>query len=131
MDDAVPHAASSARTWLRRGAIALAALLALWVLAWIAVPPLAKWQGEQRLSALLGREVRIGRVDFAPWSLALTVESLDVGPQGGKGPPQLQVGRIRVDAELRSLLRLAPVVQALEVDVGILLPVAQPREQRR
>ena len=116
MDDAVPHAAPRARTWLRRGAIALAALLAFWALAWIAVPPLAKWQGEQRLSALLGREVRIGRVAFAPWSLALTVEDLDVGPEGGKGPPQLQVGRIHVDAELRSLLRLAPVVQALEVD---------------
>ena len=116
MNITAPGTSSPRRLWLRRGAIALAALLLLWALAWLAVPPLVKWQGEQRLSALLGREVRFGRVDFAPWSLALTVEDIDVGPAGGKGPPQLQVARVHVNAELRSLLRLAPVVQALQID---------------
>lgn len=95
---------------------ALAALLALWALAWFGVPPLVKSQGERRLGDWLGREVRIGRVEFAPWALALTVHDLEIGAAGGAAPAQLRIGRLHVNAELRSLLRLAPVVQALEVD---------------
>ena len=55
-----------ARSWLRGTAIALAALLLLWGLLWLAVPPLLKSQAQQRLSALLGRTVTIGAVQFAP-----------------------------------------------------------------
>ena len=42
--------------WPRRLAIALAVLLALWALAWLAVPPLLKSQAQSRLSELLGAE---------------------------------------------------------------------------
>jgi uncharacterized protein involved in outer membrane biogenesis len=103
------------KRWLRRAAIGVGALIALWALAWLAVPPIVKSQAEQKLSALLGRSVSIGRVDFAPWSLALTVERLSIGGADG-APPQLEVQRLYANAELRSLLRLAPVVQAIEVD---------------
>ena len=103
------------RRWPRRLGIALASLLALWVLAWLAVPPLLKWQGEKAASALLGRPVHIGAVDFRPWSLALTLS--DLGIDGAPGaPPLLTVRRVFVDGELQSLLRLAPVIDAIRIE---------------
>ncbi|HVO05364.1 MAG TPA: hypothetical protein VMT83_01160, partial [Burkholderiaceae bacterium] len=60
---------SVARRAVRRLGIALLVLLAIWLLLWLAVPPLLKWQAQQRLSTLLGRTVTIGQVQFAPWSL--------------------------------------------------------------
>ena len=103
------------RRWRRRLGIALASLLALWVLAWLAVPPLLKWQGEKAASALLGRPVHIGAVDFRPWSLALTLS--DLGIDGAPGaPPLLTVRRVFVDGELQSLLRLAPVIDAIRIE---------------
>jgi len=118
MTDALAGALQRIRTahWPRRGATALSALLVLWAVAWLAVPPIVKGQAEQRLSTLLGRPVSIGRVGFAPWSLSLTVEQLRIGAREAAQPPQFEVARVMVNAELRSLLRLAPVVQAIEVE---------------
>ena len=106
-------------TWLRRLAYALGALLLLWVLAWALVPSIAKSQAQTRLSALLGRAVTIGGIEFAPWSLELTVRDLAVAKADGSGP-QFSVGRVYVDAELQSLLRLAPVVDAVAVEAPTL-----------
>ncbi len=90
-------------------------LLLLWAIAWLAVPPIVKAQAEKAASAQLGRQVRIGSVDFRPWTLELTIHDLSVaGPAGA--PPQLAVKRIYIDAELQSLLRLAPVVDAVTVE---------------
>jgi hypothetical protein len=104
------------KRWGRRLLLASALVLGLWALAWLAVPPLVKSQAEQRLSALLGRPVAIGRVSFAPWSLALTVEQLRIGAAEPAAPPQFELARLHVDAELSSLWRLAPVVQAIDVE---------------
>ncbi len=98
----------------------VAALLLLWALAWLAVPPIVKSQAEQRLSSLLGREVRIGKIGFSPWSLRLTLERLSIAAAAGAGaPPQLEVARVMANADLRSVLRLAPVIEALEIDTPI------------
>jgi hypothetical protein len=102
-------------TWLRRLAYALGALVVLWGLAWALVPSIAKSQAQTRLSALLGRTVTIGAIEFAPWSLELTVRDLAVAKGDGSGP-QFSVARVYVDAELQSLLRLAPVVDAVTVE---------------
>lgn len=119
MSDVVPGRGR----WLRllRGAAWLAAaVLLLWALAWLAVPPIVKSQAEQRLSSLLGREVRIGRIGFSPWSLQLTLEQLRVASAAGGGaPPQFEVARLMANADLRSLLRLAPVIEALEIDAPV------------
>jgi uncharacterized protein involved in outer membrane biogenesis len=96
-------------------------LLLLWALAWLAVPPIVKSQAEQRMSALLGREVTIGRIAFAPWMLALTVEQLRIASAAGSGAPaQVEIARLMADADLRSLIRLAPVIEALEIDAPLL-----------
>jgi uncharacterized protein involved in outer membrane biogenesis len=98
----------------------VAALLLLWAVAWLAVPPIVKSQAEQRLTSLLGREVRIGKIDFSPWSLQLTLEQLSVASAAGAAaPPQLSVARLMANADMRSLLRLAPVIEALEIDAPV------------
>lgn len=118
MSQPVPSAFARLPRALRWLTIAALALALLWGLAWRVVPPLVKWQAEQRLSALLSREVTIGRVDFAPWSLALTVEQLRIGAAAGaeNQAALFSVERVHVNADLRSLLRLAPVIEALDVE---------------
>ena len=97
---------------------AVSAWLLLIGVAWLAVPPLLKWQLQTRGSALLGRELRVEAVEFVPPTLALTLRGLSVGAAPGSDDttPQLRIERLFVDLDARSLLRLAPVVAALEVD---------------
>ena len=118
MNNAVSRAAAGWPRWLRWLAISVGAVLLLWALAWLAVPPIVKSQAEQRLSALLGREVTIGNVAFSPWSLELTVGQLRIGAAAGAASrePQFSVERLHVNADLRSLLRLAPVIEALDIE---------------
>lgn len=106
---------SAAGRWRRRLARSLAGLLGLWLLAWLAVPPLLKWQVQQQAGAFLGRAVTVDRVVFRPWSLELELTGLTVADAAGTGP-QLSMARLYVDAELQSLLRLAPVVDALTLE---------------
>ncbi|MDH0848093.1 DUF748 domain-containing protein [Delftia tsuruhatensis] len=115
--------------WLRRLAIAFAAFLLLWLLLWALVPVVAKSQLEKQASAKLGRQVHVGAVEFRPWSLELTLRDLRIAKsqQAGAGQaepapssPQLQVDRIYVNASIQSLFRLAPVLDAIEVDAPVL-----------
>jgi Domain of Unknown Function (DUF748) len=102
--------------WLAGAAIVLAAV---WALAWAAVPPLVRWQAEKQLSAQLGRVVTIAGVAFRPWTLELDVTGLAIGPAPGApagAPPLAAFERLHVDASIASLLRLAPVVEAAELD---------------
>lgn len=106
----------------RRIVIAGAFLLALWLAAWVLVP-MAKGYVEQRATEALGRTVTIGAIEFKPWTLELTVRNIAVAGatgantvEGKPKPPLLTIRRVYVDAELQSLLRFAPVVDAIEVD---------------
>jgi hypothetical protein len=116
------RAAGVARSplWRRRAAWALGALLGVWALAYAAVPSLLKSQLEKIASEKLGRQVTVGSVDFKPWSLELTLRDLAIARAGTAGTPpaspQLAIRRIYIDAELESLLRLAPVADAVQVD---------------
>jgi uncharacterized protein involved in outer membrane biogenesis len=109
--------------WLRRLAVAVVGVVALWLLSWLALPHLLRAQGQKLASEALGRQVTIGGVEFAPWSLELTVHDLAVASLDGQSS-QLSVKRIYIDAEMQSLLRLAPVLDAIEVDAPV-LKVAQ------
>src|SRR5262245_11255495 len=108
-----------ARSWLRGLGIAMAAVLLLWGLLWLAVPPLLKSQLQTRLGELLGRPVAVRSVEFAPWSLQLTLRDFTIGPApaaGAASAPLLHVDRIYADADWRSVIRLAPVIEALQID---------------
>ena len=105
--------------WVRRAAFALAALLGLWLVTWLAVPLLAKGPLERLASEKLGRTVTVGAIDFTPWTLEVALR--DVAVAGANGAPaQLTIGRIYADGELQSLLRLAPVVDAVAVEAPVL-----------
>ena len=103
--------------WIRRLAAAIATLAALWVVTWLAVPPLVKWQAPARLSAALGRDVTLGGVDFHPWALEIVLHDLAIGAApGASGPPLLRVARVRANVALSSIFRRAPVIEAIDLD---------------
>ena len=106
------------RLWLGRAAWLVAALLVLWALAWLAVPPLLKSQAQKIASEKLGRPVTIGAINFKPWSLELTVSDLAIAKLASAPPgaPQISIKRIYIDAEMESLFRLAPVADAIHID---------------
>ncbi len=107
------------KAWLRRAVWSVLAVLVLWALGWLAVPPLLRSQGQKLAGEALGRDVRIGRIEFAPWSLQLTVHDVAVATADGQGT-QFTVTRVLADVGMASLLRLAPVLDALEVDQPVL-----------
>ena len=116
-------AALAASRWPRRAAWALAAWLALWLLAYALVPPVLKSQLQRLGTQQLGRQVTVGAVEFTPWTLELTLRDLAVAraPSAAGSPeapasPQLHIKRLYIDAEIASLLRLAPVADALVID---------------
>jgi hypothetical protein len=134
MSEGVVKLARSPR-WHRRAAWALGGVLLFWALAWWAVPAILKSQLEKGVSEKLGRQVTVGAIDFKPWSLELTLSDLAVARAGAaagtstqtfpqespQNIPQISIKRIYIDAELQSLLRLAPVVDAIEVNEPLLL----------
>ena len=95
------------------------ALAALWALAWLAVPPLVRSQVEQHATAALGRQVTVGAVSFKPWTLELEVRDLRMATADGT-QTQFSVDRLYADAELTSLFRLAPVLDAVQIDQPVL-----------
>jgi uncharacterized protein involved in outer membrane biogenesis len=103
------------RRWMRRLMWLAFGLAMVWLLTWLGVPPLLKWQLEKQATAALGRQVTVERVDFRPWSLEVVVEGLHVANAAGDGD-QLSLGRLYANAELQSVLRLAPVLDALVVE---------------
>ncbi|MEO6033013.1 MAG: DUF748 domain-containing protein [Burkholderiaceae bacterium] len=64
--------------WLKRSAWLVGGLLLCWLITWLAVPPLLRWQAQTRLADALGRDVTLGEVNFQPWSLDLTVSDIVV-----------------------------------------------------
>jgi len=104
------------RRWVRGLAWTLAALLVLSGAAWLGAPPLIKWQGQKIATEKLGRPVRIGTVRLNPWSLGLTLRDVSVGGAQPADPPQFAAKRLHARLELQSLLRLAPVVGAIQAD---------------
>lgn len=101
--------------WVRRAVMVAAGIGVLWGLGWAIVPGLIKTQLEKLASEQTGRQVSLGAVQFRPWSLEVTLDDLTLAGAAG-APPQLQIKRVYLDAELQSLLRLAPVVDALRVE---------------
>lgn len=115
----LPFASLRQHRWFRPAVRALTGLIALWLVTWLAIPPLVKGPLERMASEQLGRTVTIGGIDFEPWSLEFALRDVTVAGAHG-APPQLTIGRIYADGELQSLLRLAPVVDAFTIDNPVL-----------
>ena len=104
--------------WLRRGVVALTSLLGLWLVAWLVVPPIAKFEIQKIASEKLGRKVTVGKIDFKPWTLEVTVDDLSIATADGS-QSQFHVARLYADAELESVLRLAPVIDAVRIEAPV------------
>lgn len=105
--------------WFRRAVRAVAVLIVLWLVTWLAIPPLVKGPLERMASEQLGRAVTVGAIDFQPWSLEFALRDVSVAGTNG-ALPQLTIGRIYADGELQSILRLAPVVDAFTIENPVL-----------
>ena len=113
--------------WLRRLAWCVGAVLRLRVAVWLAVPPLLKWQLPLSPGEALGRSVTLGEVRYHPWILELTLNDLAVAGLPAASQPLLQIGQLHANLSTASLWRLAPVIEALEVD-ALRLNVARTGE---
>jgi uncharacterized protein involved in outer membrane biogenesis len=100
--------------WLQRFLWVMGVWIPVWLLAWLALPPLVKHLAESRGSQALGRTLTIGAVDFKPWTLELTVSDIKIASADGKST-QFAVAGVYVDAEVQSLFRLAPVMDAIRI----------------
>lgn len=101
----------------RKLTVAAATVLVVWGGLWLALPGVIAQQLQAQATEALGRAVTVRSVEVAPWSLALTVNGLEVAGAAGPAPaPALSVERVYINASLSSLWRWAPVLDALELD---------------
>lgn len=103
---------------------ALGCILVLMLLAWLALPRWLRAVAQEQATAALGRETRIEALHFNPLTLTLVLDGLEIaGPVAGAAP-LLRIPHLAVNADIRSLFRLAPVVEAVDVQ-GLELRVAR------
>ncbi|WP_174874745.1 DUF748 domain-containing protein [Vogesella oryzae] len=92
---------SAARRWGRRLAWTVAALAALQAGLWVGVPRAVDYAAGNWAKGL-GRSLTLGKVEFAPWALRLTLH--DVALRDRDGSPLFSAARLNVDAEGLPLL---------------------------
>jgi uncharacterized protein involved in outer membrane biogenesis len=120
------------RRWVRIGGGIAAATALVWGGLWLALPGVVAQQIEHHASQVLGRTVTVRSVEVAPWSLAVTVRGLAVAAAPDQatsaddhprhvagGEPLLAVERIYINASVTSVLRWAPVLDAIELDAPV------------
>jgi hypothetical protein len=107
------------KTWLRIASGVLA-LVVLWSAAWFYMPPVIAAQAERAASLLLGRQLSVGRVTFNPWTLELTLADLALAGPAAGAPALLEAPRVYADIAWVSLVRLAPVLDRLEIEAPML-----------
>jgi hypothetical protein len=100
--------------WLIRLAIAVGAFAAICVVAWLAVPWIARSQIESRLTEALGRKTTVEAVAFDPLTLKLTLRKLAIADPGGPAP-LLAIDELVADVSSASLVHRAPVFDALKL----------------
>ncbi|HEY2188148.1 MAG TPA: DUF748 domain-containing protein [Caldimonas sp.] len=106
---------ASRSLWLRV-ALGVVVFVVLWSAAWWYVPPVVAAQAREQAQRALGRSLTLGHVTFQPWTLELTVDDIALAGATAQEPPALEAKRLYVDLAFVSLLRLAPIVDGLEID---------------
>jgi uncharacterized protein involved in outer membrane biogenesis len=101
----------------------------LMLLAWLALPRWLRGVAQDEATAALGREVSIEALRFNPLTLTLAVDGLQIAGPAPGAPPLLRLPHAAVNIDIRSLFRLAPVVEAVDVQ-GLELRVARLAEGR-
>ncbi len=114
----------SRRSWLRRLALALGALVLLALLALWLLPRWVAGSGMQLASQALGRPVSVEAVRFEPWRLGLVLQGLRVAAASAAEPALLEVAEVDAALSLRSLWHRSLVLESLRVQ-GPLLRLAR------
>jgi uncharacterized protein involved in outer membrane biogenesis len=115
--------------WLRRAAVVAGLVAAFGLIGAFAIPAAARWGLETVASRELGRTVRVDAISANPYTLRVTLKGLRVEGQPGETDPLLSVREATVNASLSSLLRLAPVLDAVRID-GLAVHVVRLEPQR-
>ena len=115
-NDALPSLTQIAsRPRVRRIAMWIAAAVAaIAVIGFLALPPLLRPWLERTLSRALERQVTIERLRLNPFALSVTLEGLSIAERGS-GPPAFTLAELYANAEAQSLLRWAPVISELTI----------------
>ena len=98
----------------KTGLVVLISAILIGVLV-LALTPVLKQQIETRGSAALGRNVTLGKLALHPLTLAVELSDLRVATADGTGA-QFEVGRLYTEVSWESLWRLAPVVDAIQIE---------------
>lgn len=93
-----------------------------------ALPAAVRWGLESAATEAIGRQVRVDDVSANPYTLRVTLRGLTVEGQAGAGP-LLTVRQASLNASIASLLRLAPVLEAVTVE-GLAVHVVRLDAQR-
>ena len=108
----------SRRLWFRI-LIAIAVLALLWSAAWFYVPPILEARSSasppRRSVAASGSARRLQPVDARPH-----VDDLAIAGADASAPPSSRSSASTPTPRITSLLRLAPVIDALEIDAPML-----------
>ena len=112
--------ARTRRTVLRRrclwaGGVLIAALVLLATFAWLAGPPIMRSYVAGKIGETLGRRVEFGEVHINPLKLSLDVRDISVFEPDQKDK-LVSIGGLYVETSLASLWRLAPVIDALQIE---------------
>jgi uncharacterized protein involved in outer membrane biogenesis len=111
--DRIAVMARSAR--VRRILLWFAGVLAAGILfGFFGIPPLVKWQLEKQLTERLHRAVTVESVRANPFAPSLTLRGLAVRERGGS-EPFFTLDELYVNASWQTLVRFAPVVDAIRL----------------
>ncbi|QZA81994.1 DUF748 domain-containing protein [Deefgea piscis] len=99
--------------WFRVAIYVLTSILLLSALVHWALPPLLRPWLENHASQILHRQVKIGELAINPYSLQFDLSDVAVRDQYG---PFVSFKSLQVNAEWRSIWRMAPVVRSITLD---------------
>jgi hypothetical protein len=115
---------------LRTAALVILALVAAFgAVGYFAIPMAARWGLETAAAREIGRNVRVESISANPFLLRVTVRGLVIDGAAGEAAPLLSVREAIIDASIETVLRRAPVVDALAVD-GLVANIVRLAPQR-
>ena len=98
-------------------AITVASIVALiGAVGYFAIPAASRWALETVAAREIGRTVRVESISANPYTLRLTINGLTVEGLQGDPAPLLTVQQATVNLSISSVLRLAPVIDAVKLD---------------
>jgi uncharacterized protein involved in outer membrane biogenesis len=121
---------SRTKSRLQLAAIVIASIVVLFgVVGYFAIPTAARWGIENVASRELGRHVHVDSISANPYTLRITINGLTVDGLPGEAAPLLTVQQATVNASISSVLRLAPVIDAVSIN-GLAANIVRLEAQR-